>query len=96
LLVGSELCIRARAAGDPGPPRAAGDPGTFEPSAESESESGSGSGAAASAAPRHAFVPKSRSSKVPTIPRIAAPRGPRRGRTDGHPRQPSDSEDEGA
>ncbi|CAL9501896.1 hypothetical protein [Streptomyces sp. enrichment culture] len=58
-----------------------------------ESEEG---GSPDSSAPRHAFVPKSRSSKVPTIPKIAAPRRPRRGQGGGRSRQPSVPEDEGA
>ncbi|GGP91527.1 hypothetical protein [Streptomyces roseolilacinus] len=55
-----------------------------------------GSGAGPSSAPRHAFAPKSRTSKVPTIPKIVAPRRPRRGQTGGRPRQPSVPGDEGA
>ncbi|MFD3353774.1 hypothetical protein [Streptomyces fradiae] len=73
------------------------DPAGPDPAASPASPP-AGSEGAPSPAPRHAFVPKSRSSKVPTIPRIAAPRRPRRGQpgAGGRTRQPSVPEDEGA
>ncbi|MFF9632716.1 hypothetical protein [Streptomyces fradiae] len=86
----------------PTTPTAPAAPGRADPAgpgpAAAPASHPAGSDEASSSAPRHAFVPKSRGSKVPTIPRIATPRRPRRGQPGGggRARQPSVPEDEGA